>query len=119
MCFRWNYLHGKAEKKEEEIMIDTQGKPIDNSIQAQTTTKATVADSFQTSHNNEDQLQNNDNLLQFEFYLPSKDVVIYLFTPADKGGSKEEHKFWINGVLNKGTGKVISAAIGRISPQLE
>jgi len=26
---------------------------------------------------------------------------------------------WINGVLNKGTGKVISAAIGRISPQLE
>ena len=59
MCFRWNYLRGKAEKKEEEIMIDTQGKPIDNSIQAQTTTKATVADSFQTSHNNEDQLRNN------------------------------------------------------------
>jgi hypothetical protein len=59
-------------KKEEEIMIDTQGKPIENATtQPLTTTKATVVDSFQTSHNNEDQLQNNDNLLHFEFFIPS------------------------------------------------
>jgi hypothetical protein len=106
-------------KEEEEIMIDTQGKPIDNSIQAQTTTKATVADSFQTSHNNEDQLQNNDDdLLHFEFSLPSPDVEKYIFTPPDEWGDKGEDQFWINGVLDKRSGKVISATIGRLS-QLE
>jgi hypothetical protein len=65
-------------KKEEEIIIDTQGKPIENAAtQPLTTTKVTVADSFQTSRNNDDQLQNNDDLLHFEFFIPSKDVVIY------------------------------------------
>ena len=94
-------------KKEEQIMIiDTQGKPIEN-----TTTKATVADSFQTSH-----LQDNDDLLHFEFFISSKDVVKYIFTPPDEGRDKEEEdQFWINGVLDKRTGEVISASIGRIS----
>ena len=37
-------------KEEEEIMIDTQGKPIENATtQPLTTTKATVAHSFQTA----------------------------------------------------------------------
>ena len=55
-----------AKKKQEEIMIDTEGKPIGNATtQPLTTTKASVADSIQTSHNNEDQLQNNDNLLHW------------------------------------------------------
>jgi len=81
-------------KKEEEIMIDTQGKPIENIA-----TKATVADSFQISHNNEDQLQNNDDdLLHFEFSLPSPDVEKYIFTPPDEWGDKGEDQFWINGV---------------------
>ena len=97
-------------KKEEQIMIDTQGKPIEN-----TTTKATVADSFQTSH-----LQDNDDLLHFEFFISSKDVVKYIFTPPDEGRDKEEEEedkdqFWINGVLDKRTGEVISASIGRRS----
>jgi hypothetical protein len=108
-------------KKEEEIMIDTQGKPIGNATtQPLTTTETSVAHSFQTSDNNEDQLQNNDNLLHFEFFIPSKDVVMYIFIPPDEGGYKEDKdRFWVNGILDKGTGKVISAAIGRISPQLE
>jgi hypothetical protein len=55
-------------KKEEEIMIDTQGKPIENATTTQpiNTTNAIVDDPFQTLHNNEDQLQNNDDLLHFE-----------------------------------------------------
>ena len=105
--------------KQEEVIIDTQGNPIDDSILA-LPSNTTTNDNSSSSDSNDNKLQNNDDdLLQFEFYLPSKDVVIYLFTPADKGGGNEEHNFWINGVLNKGTGKVISAAIGRISSQLE
>jgi hypothetical protein len=85
------------EKKKEEIMIDTQGKPIE---------------AFQTSHNNDDQLQNNDDLLHFEFFIPSIDVQKYIFTPPDEGGDKEEKdQFWINGILDKHTGEVISATL--------
>jgi hypothetical protein len=105
-------------KKEEEIMIDTQGKPIENATTAQpiNTTNAIVDDPFQTSDNSEDQLQNNDNLLHFEFFIPSKDVVMYIFIPPDEGGYKEDKdQFWINGTLNKHTGEVISATIGRRS----
>jgi hypothetical protein len=57
--------------------------------------------------------------LHFEFFIPSKDVVKYIFTPPDGVGDKEQKdQFWINGILDKHTGEVISAAIGRIS-QLE
>jgi len=81
------------------------------------TTKATVADSFQTSHNNDDQLQNNDDLLHFEFFIPSIDVQYYIFTPPDEGGDIEDKdQFWINGILDKHTGEVISVTIGRRSP---
>ena len=100
-------------KKEEQIIIDTQGKPIENAIITQpiNTTKATVADSFQTSHS-----QDNDDLLHFEFFIPSIDVQYHIFTPPDEGGDIEDKdQFWINGVLDKRTGKVISASIGRIS----
>jgi hypothetical protein len=104
-------------KKQEEIMIDTQGKPIENATtQPLTTTKATVAHSFQTCDNSEDQLQNKDNLLHFEFFIPSIDVQYYIFTPTDEGGNIEDKdQFWINGVLDKRTGKVIYANPGRRS----
>jgi len=102
-------------KKQEEVIIDTQGNPIDDSILA-LPSNTTTNDNSSSPESNDNQLQNNDDdLLQFEFYLPSKDVVIYLFTPADKGGGKEERKFWINGILDKRTGEVISATIGRRS----
>jgi len=109
-------------KKEEQIMIDTQGKPIENAIITQpiNTTKATVADYFQTSH-----LQDKDDLLHFEFFISSKDVVKYIFTPPDEGRDKEEQEeedkdqFWINGVLDKHTGEVISASIGRAEIALQ
>ena len=98
-------------KKEEEIMIDTQGKPIGNATtQPINTAKATVADSFQTSRNNV------DNFLQFELSLPPKDIWQYMF--REFLVNNNEGPFWINGILNKRNGEVISASIGRIS-QLE
>jgi hypothetical protein len=99
-------------KKEEEIIIDTQGKPIENATTTQplTTTKTTVADSVQTCSNNV------DNFLQFELSLSPKDVWGYMF--REYLANNKEDPFWINGILNKGTGKVISASIGRLS-QLE
>jgi hypothetical protein len=98
------------EKEEEQIMIDTEGKPVEDTIQPLATTRATVADSIQTSHN-------NDDLLRFEFSIPSKDIVKYIFLPRDKGIDKGQ--FWVNGTLDKRTGEVISPAIGRISSQLD
>lgn len=98
------------EKEEEQIMIDTEGKPVEDTIQPLATTRATVADSIQTSHN-------NDDLLHFEFSIPSKNIVKYIFLPPDKGIDKGQ--FWVNGTLDKRTGEVISPAIGRISSQLD
>jgi hypothetical protein len=91
-------------------MIDTLGKPVEDTIQPLTTTRATVSDSIQTSHNNED-------LLHFEFFIPSKDIVKYIFLPPDKG--RDKGQFWVNGTLDKRTSGVISSAIGRISSQLD
>jgi hypothetical protein len=54
--------------------------------------------------------------LDFELSLPLKDVGRYMFANPKEGESKDE--FWVNGTLDKHTGVVISAAIGRIS-QLE
>jgi hypothetical protein len=98
------------EKEEEQIMIDTEGKPVEDTIQPLATTRATVADSIQTSHN-------NDDLLHFEFSIPSKDIIKYIFLPPDKG--RDKGQFWVNGTLDKSTGEVISSAIGRISLQLD
>jgi hypothetical protein len=64
------------------------------------------------------QLQNNDDddLLNFELSLPLKDVWRYMIaSPKER---ESENDFWVKGVLDKRTGKVISATIGRM-PQLE
>jgi hypothetical protein len=107
-------------KKEEEIIIDTEGKPIENNIlPSPAPLITTTIDDLSSSDSNEGQLQNyDDNLLHFEFFIPSKDVVKSIFRPPDEGGDKEEKdQFWINGILDKHTGEVISATIGRISQQ--
>ena len=55
--------------------------------------------------------------MQFEFFIPSKDVVYHIFLSPDKG--RDKGQFWLNGTLDKRTGEVISSAIGRISSQLD
>ena len=89
----------EKKKEEEKIIIDTQGKAIEN--------RTTVADSFQTSPNNV------ENFLRFELSLPPKDVSKYIV--REYLAYNKEGPFWINGVLDKRTGEVISASIGRIS----
>jgi hypothetical protein len=105
-------------KKEEEIMIDTEGRPIEDNVSPSTRTLMSDSGSPSSSGNSDGQLQNNDDddLLDFELSLPLKDVWRYMIARPEERQSKDD--FWVNGTLDKRTGKVISAAIGRIS-QLE
>ena len=68
-----------------------------------------------SSGNNRSQLQNNDDddLLNFELSLPLKDVWRYMNARPKEGESKDD--FWVNGVLDKRTGKVFAATIGRMT----
>jgi hypothetical protein len=108
-------------KKKKEIIIDTQGKPIENGI---TPTAAPTTDLMSTidgdtcpSDNNDNQLQNNEDLLPFEFCLPLNDVAGYVLYPSPDEKESKDNNIWFNGMVDKRTGKVISAAIGRITSQ--
>jgi hypothetical protein len=105
-------------KKEEEIVIDTEGRPIEDDILPSTRTLKSAISNPSPSGNNRSQLQNNDDddLLDFELSLPLKDVWRYMIARPEERQSKDD--FWVTGTLEKRTGKVISATIGRTS-QLE
>jgi len=60
----------------------------------------------------------NKGLLHFEFSLRVQDVLGYLMPIIPKKGH-EEDQMWFSGVLDKSTGKVISAAIGRRRTSLD
>ena len=60
----------------------------------------------------------NKGLLHFEFSLRVQDVLGYLIPIIPKKGH-EEDQMWFSGVLDKSTGKVISAAIGRRRTSLD
>jgi hypothetical protein len=92
-------------KKREEIVIDIEGKHADNFIPPPTGSLSTQ------SSNSDNQLQNN-NHSPFEFSLLVQYVLGYLFPGSIKKYHNEE-RMWFNGLLDKNTGKVISAAIGR------
>jgi hypothetical protein len=100
-----------TKKKQEEIMIDTEGRPIEDNVSPSTRTLMSASNSTSSSDNS----RSND-LLDFELSLPFKEVWRYVFAGPKEGESIDD--FWVKGVLDKRTGKVISAAIGRI-PQLE
>jgi hypothetical protein len=57
----------------------------------------------------------NEGLTPFEFPLRVQDVLAYLF-PGSRKKYHNEDRVWFSGVLDKSTGDVISAAIGRIRP---
>jgi hypothetical protein len=105
-------------KKEEEVMIDTEGIQIEDNVSPSTRTLMSAISSPFPSSNSDGQLQNNNNddLLDFELSLPLKDVWRYMVARPEERQSKDD--FWVNGTLEKRTGKVISATIGRTS-QLE
>jgi hypothetical protein len=112
-------------EKKKEIMIDTQGKPVENGITSpppstsiSTTDLMSIIDGdpCPSENNNDNQLQNNEDLLPFEFSLQRDKLFGYLWGKVTDKESKEDH-IWFNGILDKRTRKVISAAIGRITSQ--
>jgi hypothetical protein len=59
-----------------------------------------------------DDTQSRDNLLQFEFSLPVQQVLGH-FIPVTPKKGHEEDQVWFSGILDKNTGQVITASIGR------
>ena len=101
----------QSRKKKEEIVIDIEGKPADNFIPPLTGSLSTQ------SSNCENHLQNN-NLVPFEFSLLLQDVLGYL-DPVIRKKYHNEERVWFNGLLDKSTDEVISAAIGRRRTSLD
>ena len=100
------------QKKRQEIIIDTQGKSAMNVIHPSSSQPTTALKST-----NENLFNNNDDLLHFEFPLSSEEVFNYLFLPDDTYDKSNDNLMWFSGILQKKTGKVVSASIGRISQQ--
>ena len=92
-------------------MIDIEGKSADNFIPPLTGSLSTQ------SSNSENHLQNN-NLLPFEFSLLVQDVLGYL-DPVIRKEYHNEERVWFNGLLDKITGGVVSAMIGRRRTSLD
>jgi hypothetical protein len=118
-----HFLQHHHPEKKKEIMIDTQGKPIDENDTLPTAAPTTDlmstidGDPCPSENNNHNQLQNNEDLLPFEFSLPLNDVAGYVLYPSPDEKESKDNNIWFNGMLDKRTGKVISAAIGRITSQ--
>jgi hypothetical protein len=56
----------------------------------------------------------NDNLLPFEFWLPVHEILRPLIPNIIKRENNEK-QMWFSGILDKSTGRVISAIVGRIT----
>jgi hypothetical protein len=75
------------------------------------TSKPTIDHSSSQSDNDDNEVQNN-NLLSFEFWLPVREVLGYFITIIPKKEHTED-QIRYSGILDKSTGRVISATIGR------
>jgi hypothetical protein len=80
------------------------------------TSKSTIDHPFSLC-DNRNQVQ-NDNLMTFEFWLPVREVLGY-FIPIIPKKEHTEDQIWFSGILDKSTGQVISAAIGRRKTSLD
>ena len=76
------------------------------------TSKSTI-DHPSSPSDNSNQVQNN-NLLPFEFSLPTQEVLRHLIPGLVKKRHNEK-QIWFSGILDKSTGQVISVTIGRIT----
>ena len=75
------------------------------------TSKSTI-DHPSSPSDNSNQVQ-NDNHLHFEFWLPVHEVLRHLI-PIIAKKEHTEDQIWFSGILDKSTGQVISATVGRI-----
>jgi len=103
-------------EKKVKVMIDTEGKSIDNSIPQPITTLMSFNDPPSPSADNHNQLQNNDDLLNFEFSIPFQKVLDYLF-PLICGKESGAYPILFTGVLDMRTRQVISPTIGKTSSE--
>jgi hypothetical protein len=105
-------------EKKKEIIIDTQGKPIQKNFESSPAQLTTVLSDNRVhgiSKNNEYQLQNDDDLVRFQFSLPTRDVFNYLVLGDRDNEKNKKSLLWFHGKIDKHTGKVISASVGKAS----
>jgi hypothetical protein len=76
-----------------------------------TTSMSPIDHSSSQSDNDDNQVQNN-NLLSFEFWLPVREV-LGCFIPIIPKKEHTKDQIWFSGILDKSTGRVISATIGK------
>jgi hypothetical protein len=108
--------HESHLNQKKEIVIDTQGKSID-----EFNDPVIVDDHYHYHHylqqprNINKQSQNTDTL-DFEFSLCKGDVWGNLTEPCRRRYNEEKNQnlIWFTGTIDRCSGKVISAAIGRI-----
>lgn len=116
-CAAFSAAQSPTQKKK-QIIIDTKGKPIQDDITPLPSrpNAALLADDDHSKSNSNDSKLQNDDLAHFEFSLPSSEVFYSLFlNDPDKEGKGVP--VWFNGTLDKRSGKVIFASIGRITSQ--
>lgn len=106
------------EKKKQEIIINSQGKPAENVVPP-LSSQLTTASLMPT--NGDPCLSNNSgDLMPFEFSLQTG-YVLYSLILGDPDkvskGNDKDNCIWFNGTIHKSTGKVISASLGRITSQ--
>jgi hypothetical protein len=92
--------------KDMQVIISNSGRTMEDH---RPTMDASLID---TTREDKSTQQDND-LLQFEFSLLSKDVMRSILLRVVEKATKED-MIWFNGILDKHTGEVISANMGRI-----
>ena len=98
------------------LQLDKRGQIVSppSSPPPPTTTSKSTIDHSSSPSGNSNQVQ-NDNHLHFEFWLPVHEVLRRLIPGIPGIITKEdnEKQIWFSGILDKSTGQVISATIGR------
>jgi hypothetical protein len=103
-------------EKKVKVMIDTEGKSINNSIPQPNTTLMSSNDPPSPSADNHNQVQNNGDLVNFEFFIPMQEVWDYIF-PLICGKESGAYPICFTGVLDWRTRQVIFPAIGKTSSE--
>lgn len=95
--------------KDMQVIIDNTGRAIEN--------HEPVTDAYITNSTGEDKsVPHNIDLLQFEFSILSKDLWKSMLLREVEKTNKGD-RIWFNGILDKHSGEVISANMGRIPKQ--
>ena len=105
----------QSTEKKVKVMIDTEGKSIENSIPQPATTLMSSDDAPSPSADNHNQLQNNGDLLNLIFYSIERGVG-YLF-PLLRGKESGAYPICFTGLFNRRTCQVISPTIGKTSSE--